>query len=178
MARQSSHLLLEIAELLTSKAQFRYLAEKDGFGAPYWNPECRGAVFGLTRNSGPNELAKAALESVGYQTRDLLDAMRVDWASEGSSDVLRVDGGMSASNWAMQFLADITGAPVDRPEVLETTALGVAWLAGMKIGAMPAQDEFAKQWALQRQFKPTMAQETRRDKYADWRRAVSSTLAY
>lgn len=149
-----------------------------GLGAPYWNPECRGAVFGLTRNSGPNELAKAALESVGYQTRDLLDAMRADWRGDDSSDVLRVDGGMSASNWAMQFLADITGAPVDRPEVLETTALGVAWLAGMKIGAMPAQDEFAKKWALQRQFKPTMAEDARSQKYADWRRAVDCTLGY
>lgn len=149
-----------------------------GLGAPYWSPECRGAVFGLTRNSGPNELAKAALESVGYQTRDLLDAMRADWHSDDTSDVLRVDGGMSASDWAMQFLADITGAPVDRPEVLETTALGVAWLAGMKIGAMPGQDEFAKQWALQRQFKPTMPEDTRAAKYADWRRAVDCTLRY
>ena len=149
-----------------------------GLGAPYWNPECRGAVFGLTRNSGPNELAKAALESVGYQTRDLLDAMRADWATDGASDILRVDGGMSASNWAMQFLADITGAPVDRPKVLETTALGVAWLAGMKIGAMPGQEEFATQWALERQFQPAMDGETRARKYADWKRAVDCTLRY
>jgi glycerol kinase len=149
-----------------------------GLGAPYWNPECRGAVFGLTRNSGPNELARAALESVGYQTRDLLDAMRADWTSEDASEVLRVDGGMSASNWAMQFLADITGAPVDRPKVLETTALGVAWLAGMKRGAMPGQEEFAKQWVLERQFEPSMAIEDRARKYADWRRAVSCTLEY
>ena len=149
-----------------------------GLGAPYWNPECRGAVFGLTRNSGPNELAKAALESVGYQTRDLLDAMRADWGSDDASDVLRVDGGMSASDWSMQFLADITGAPVDRPEVLETTALGVAWLAGMKMGAMPGQNEFAKQWALQRKFEPKMSENIRAAKYADWRRAVDCTLGY
>lgn len=149
-----------------------------GLGAPYWNPECRGAVFGLTRNSGPNELAKAALESVGYQTRDLLDAMRADWGSDDASDVLRVDGGMSASDWAMQFLADITGAPVDRPKVLETTALGVAWLAGMKMGAMPGQEEFAKQWALQRKFEPTLSENIRAAKYADWRRAVDCTLGY
>lgn len=97
-----------------------------GLGAPYWNPECRGAVFGLSRNSGPNELAKAALESVGYQTRDLLDAMHADWTDDKAQSVLRVDGGMSASNWAMQFLSDIIDAPVDRPKVLETTALGVA----------------------------------------------------
>ncbi|MEP5731285.1 MAG: glycerol kinase GlpK [Sulfitobacter sp.] len=149
-----------------------------GLGAPYWNPECRGAIFGLTRNSGPNEMAKAALESVGYQTRDLLEAMQSDWISKGAAPVLRVDGGMSASNWAMQFLADIIDAPVDRPKVLETTALGVAWLAGMKVGVLPNQAEFAKTWALDRQFSPEMASDTRATKYADWRRAVESTLAY
>src|SRR6056297_382739 len=102
-----------------------------GLGAPYWNAECRGAVFGLTRNSRPEEFARAALESVGFQTRDLLEAMRADWADhggaalrDGGAETLRVDGGMSASNWAMQFLSDIIDAPVDRPEVLETTALG------------------------------------------------------
>lgn len=154
-----------------------------GLGAPYWNAECRGAIFGLTRNSGPNELAKAALESVGYQTRDLLDAMRADWQdqpgqNQQASPVLRVDGGMSASDWTMQFLADIIDAPVDRPKVLETTALGVAWLAGMKMGVMPGQDEFAKHWALDQQFTPAMAADQRDAKYAAWQRAVQSTLAY
>ncbi len=149
-----------------------------GLGAPYWNPECRGAVFGLTRNSGPNELAKAALESVGYQTRDLLDAMRADWTTDAASSVLRVDGGMSASDWAMQFLADIIDAPVDRPKVLETTALGVAWLAGMKVGAMPGQEDFIKQWELDRQFQPQMPESVRAQKYANWQRAVSATLEY
>lgn len=149
-----------------------------GLGAPYWNPDCRGAVFGLTRNSGPNELAKAALESVGYQTRDLLEAMRADWVSEGGSAVLRVDGGMSASDWTMQFLADIIGAPVDRPKVLETTALGVAWLAGMKAGLMPDQDTFAQQWALEQQFLPQMDEAIRSQKYANWQRAVAATLSY
>ena len=100
-----------------------------GLGAPYWDSECRGSIFGLTRNSGPNEISKAALQSVGYQTRDLLLAMQGD-VSELNTSVLRVDGGMTASNYTMQFLADILDAPVDRPEVLETTALGVAWLAG------------------------------------------------
>ena len=98
-----------------------------GLGAPYWNADCRGAVYGLTRNSGPAEFAKAALESVGFQTRDLLEAMRADWGADAEG-VLRVDGGMTASDWAMQFLSDIIGAPVDRPRVLETTALGAAWL--------------------------------------------------
>ncbi len=149
-----------------------------GLGAPYWNPNCRGAVFGLTRNSGPEEFAKAALESVGYQTRDLLEAMQADMGSTGSEQVLRVDGGMSASNWAMQFLSDIIGAPVDRPTVLETTALGAAWLAGMKTGFYPGQDEFAKSWALDRQFAPDLAPEIRDQKYADWKRAINATLSF
>ncbi|RPE64822.1 glycerol kinase [Pacificibacter maritimus] len=149
-----------------------------GLGAPYWNPECRGAVFGLTRNSGPNELARAALESVGYQTRDLLDAMRADWREDTPNSVLRVDGGMSASDWAMQFLADIIDAPVHRPRVLETTALGVAWLAGMKVGVMPGQEEFANQWELDHQFHSQMAEDERARKYANWRRAVKATLEY
>jgi glycerol kinase len=149
-----------------------------GLGAPYWNPECRGAVFGLSRNSGPNELARAALESVGYQTRDLLDAMHADWTDDKAQSVLRVDGGMSASNWAMQFLSDIIDAPVDRPKVLETTALGVAWLAGMKAGALPDQKEFARQWELDREFQPIMVEEEREQKYANWQRAVACSLGY
>jgi glycerol kinase len=149
-----------------------------GLGAPYWNPECRGAVFGLSRNSGPNELARAALESVGYQTRDLLDAMHADWTDDKAQSVLRVDGGMSASNWAMQFLSDIIDAPVDRPKVLETTALGVAWLAGMKAGALPDQKEFARQWELDREFQPIMVEEEREKKYANWQRAVACSLGY
>ena len=148
-----------------------------GLGAPYWRPECRGAVFGLTRNSGPAELARAALESVGYQTRDLLEAMRADWgaAAEG---VLRVDGGMVASEWAMQFLADIIGAPVDRPMVIETTALGAAYLAGLQTGTCPGPSEFAKSWALERRFEPAMAPVEREAKYARWQRAVAAVMAF
>ncbi len=148
-----------------------------GLGAPYWNAECRGAMFGLTRNTGPAEFARAALESVGYQTRDLLTAMQNDWAGKEQA-ILRVDGGMSASNWTMQFLADIIGAPVDRPQVLETTALGAAWLAGMRAGVYPDRDEFARTWALQRQFEPRMDAQTRARKYGNWNRAVAATMAY
>lgn len=146
-----------------------------GLGAPYWDAECRGAIFGLTRNSGPRELAKAALESVGYQTRDLLEAMREDWA--GESNVLRVDGGMSGSDWTMQFLADMIGAPVDRPELLETTAMGVAWLAGMHMEFYPDQDECAKNWQSDRRFLPVMKDEERERKYRGWQDAVSRTLS-
>jgi glycerol kinase len=149
-----------------------------GLGAPYWRPECRGAIFGLTRNSRPEEFARAALESVGFQTRDLLQAMRDDWAGHGADAVLRVDGGMSASDWAMQFLSDIIDAPVDRPEVLETTALGAAWLAGMQIGLYPGQAEFAETWALERQFLPQMAAADRKAKTDAWKRAVEATLAF
>ncbi|MEM7753686.1 MAG: glycerol kinase GlpK [Pseudomonadota bacterium] len=147
-----------------------------GLGAPYWDPDCRGAVFGLSRNSGPEEFARAALESVGYQTRDLLEAMQADGAGGGDA-VLRVDGGMTASDWTMQFLADILGAPVDRPKVLETTALGAAWLAGMKAGVYPDAAGFAESWALERRFEPTMAEDARSDKYARWKRAVAATMA-
>ena len=147
-----------------------------GLGAPYWAPDCRGAVYGLTRGSGPAEFAKAALESVGFQTRDLLEAMRGDMGGTGKAQ-LRVDGGMTASDWAMQFLADITGAPVDRPTVLESTALGVAWLAGMRAGVYPSQQEFAASWALERSFDPALDAETRENRYAAWKRAVEATLS-
>ena len=148
-----------------------------GLGAPYWNPDCRGAIYGLSRNSGPAEFARAALESVGFQTRDLLEAMTADWTSQGVGQVLRVDGGMSASDCTMQFLADIIGAPVDRPEVLETTALGAAWLAGMKAGVYPDAAGFAKGWALERRFEPVMESKTRTQRYAAWKRAVAATIS-
>ncbi len=147
-----------------------------GLGAPYWDAECRGAIFGLTRNSGPNEFAKAALESVGYQTRDLIEAMQADGAPKDGQNVLRVDGGMAASDWTMQFLSDILGAAVDRPKVLETTALGAAWLAGMQAGLYPSQDEFAKTWSGETRFTPRMDTTTRDAKYAGWKDAINRVL--
>ncbi len=147
-----------------------------GLGAPYWAPDCRGAIFGLTRNSGPAELARAALESVGFQTRDLLEAMQADWPEAGEA-VLRVDGGMSASDWTMQFLADITGAPVDRADVLETTALGAAWLAGHRAGLYPGPEEAMAAWARDRRFAPAMGDKTRAARYAAWKRAVAAAMA-
>ncbi|MFQ1702653.1 glycerol kinase GlpK [Loktanella agnita] len=147
-----------------------------GLGAPYWDAEARGAIYGLTRNSGPAEFARAALESVGFQTRDLLEAMKSDWQTTDTDGVLRVDGGMSASDWSMQFLSDIIGAPVDRPKVLETTALGAAWLAGMKAGIYPNQADFAAEWALDRRFEPQMDSAVRDRRYAGWQNAVKRTL--
>lgn len=147
-----------------------------GLGAPYWSPDSRGAIYGLTRNSGPAELAQAALESVGFQTRDLLEAMKADWEPKGET-ALRVDGGMSASDYAMQFLSDILGAPVDRPKVLETTALGAAWLAGQGPGIYPDMAGFAKDWALDRSFAPAMEEDDRAARYDAWRRAVKATMS-
>ncbi|MBO6882052.1 MAG: glycerol kinase GlpK [Marivita sp.] len=146
-----------------------------GLGAPYWNAECRGAIFGLTRNSGPEEFARAALESVGYQTRDLLEAMKADWSGQ-SETALRVDGGMSASDWTMQFLSDIIDAPVERPKVLETTAMGAAWLAGYKAGVLPDMEAFAAQWAVDGRFEPDMAADVRNRKYGAWKRAIDATI--
>jgi len=148
-----------------------------GLGAPYWQPDCRGAMFGLTRNSGRAEIARATLDSIAFQTRDLWQAMQGDWG--GSADViLRVDGGMSASDRTMQGLSDIIGAPVDRPVMQETTALGVAWLAGMKAGVYPDQDGFAQTWALDRRFEPEMAETERNAAYARWQRAVQAAMAF
>ncbi|MGM0584138.1 MAG: glycerol kinase GlpK [Pseudomonadota bacterium] len=147
-----------------------------GLGAPWWDAEARGALYGLTRGTGPAELARAALESVGYQTRDLLEAMRGDWPGGADAPVLRVDGGMTASDWTLQFLADILDAPVDRPVIAETTALGAAWLAGSKAGVWPGQGAFADAWALERRFEPAMEPALREAKLEGWRDAVRRTL--
>lgn len=148
-----------------------------GLGAPYWDADCRGAIFGITRNSGRPEFARAALQAVAYQTRDLLEAMQVDWGNDGIKNTLRVDGGMTASDWTIQFLADILGAPIDRPKILETTALGAAWLAGMRAGFYPDQAEFSQKWALERRFEPKMNVITRDKLYAGWQDAVKRTLS-
>jgi glycerol kinase len=148
-----------------------------GLGAPWWDANARGAIYGLTRNSGAAELARAALESVGYQTRDLIEAMRADWPGAADADtVLRVDGGMTASDIAMQFLADILGSSVDRPVVMETTALGAAYLAGRAAGVCPDTAEFAAMWKLDRRFQPAMEPAVRDRKWAGWQDAVRRTL--
>ena len=147
-----------------------------GLGAPYWDAEARGAVFGLTRATGPAELARAALESVAFQTRDLWEAMRRDWPSAGQA-ILRVDGGMTASDWTMQRLADLLAAPVDRPVVRETTALGAAWLAAFATGLAPGPEGFAGDWALERRFEPRMSEEERLRRLDLWDDAVARTLS-
>ena len=147
-----------------------------GLGAPYWNAEVRGALFGLTRATTNKELARAALEAVCYQTNDLLEAMKKDWGTTGET-ILRVDGGMTASDWTMQFLADILGAPVDRPMVLETTALGAAYLAGLQAGLLPKPEVFAKTWKRQKRFAPKMDVAMRAKKCAGWTEAMRKLLA-
>ena len=149
-----------------------------GMGAPYWNPNVRGALFGLTRNTGPAELAHAALESVCYQTHDLWAAMRADWPdASAAKTVLRVDGGMTASDWTMQRLADLLDAPVDRPMIQETTALGAAYLAGLQADVYPEPAKFADNWRLEHRFKPAMSAATRERKLKGWARAVKGVLA-
>jgi glycerol kinase len=148
-----------------------------GLGAPWWDANARGALFGLTRKSGVAELARAALEAVGYQTRDLLDAMRADWPAAEADTVLRVDGGMAASDVTMQFVADILAAPVDRPAVMETTALGAAYLAGNAAGLCPDLPGFAASWKRERRFEPRMDAAMRERKWRGWRDAVRRTLS-
>jgi len=173
----------ELAMSADENQQLYIVPAFTGLGAPYWDAECRGAIFGLTRNSGPAEFSKAALESVAYQTRDLLEAMHADLSSfdidvkQSEHSILRVDGGMSASSWTVQFLSDILGTAVDRPEILETTALGAAWLAGMKVGFYPSKEEFSKNWILEKRFEPSMDNEKRAKLYNGWKDAVSRTLS-
>jgi glycerol kinase len=147
-----------------------------GMGAPHWNAEARGALFGLTRATTNRELARAALEAVCYQTRDLLEAMQKDWRSAGET-ILRVDGGMAASDWTMQCLADFLAAPVDRPKILETTAVGAAYLAGLQSGLLPEPSAFAKAWKREKRFAPKMDAITRGKKYAGWKESVRKLLA-
>ena len=147
-----------------------------GLGAPWWDADARGALLGLTRGTGPAEIARAALESVCYQTLDLLNAMHADW-DQSAETVLRVDGGMVASDWTMQRLADILQAPVDRPMIAETTALGAAWLAGSRAGVWPDQQGFADSWRLDKNFAPEMAVELRDKKVAGWNQAVQRVLS-
>lgn len=147
-----------------------------GLGAPYWDAEARAAIFGLTRGAGAEEIARAALEAVAYQTRELLEAMRADWPQAGPL-VLRVDGGLTASDFTMQFLADILATTVELPLNREATARGAAYLAGYQAGLCPAPDVFAKSWQAARRFTPAMETDARARKWARWQDAVRRTLS-
>ena len=150
-----------------------------GLGAPHWDSGATAVLTGMTRGTTRRELARAALEAVAYQTRDLLDAMRADvggvW-SDAQIPVVRVDGGMSASDWTMQFLSDMLGAPVDRPRVLETTALGAAYLAGLSAGLYADPAALGARWTRERRFEPAMAAQARDAKYRGWQDAVARSV--
>jgi glycerol kinase len=141
-----------------------------GLGAPYWDPAARGAIFGLTRDTGIAEIVRSALEAVCYQTRDLMTAMAADGGT--ALTTLRVDGGMVANDWVMQFLADILDLPVERPVVTETTALGAAYLAGLQAGLFASTADIAKRWQRDRLFEPRMSADQRDSLYAGWQAAV------
>lgn len=147
-----------------------------GLGAPYWDPDARGAIYGITRDTGPEDFAHAVLESVAFQTQDLLEAMARDWP-DGERSVLRVDGGMTQSDLTLQLLADILDAPVERPDDLETTARGAAYLAGLKAGLCPDLKSFATTWKKDAEFTPKLDEETRTFHLARWHDAVERTLS-
>jgi glycerol kinase len=146
-----------------------------GLGAPWWDPDARGAIYGLTLDTGAAHITRAALESAAYQTRDLLQAMDGDWP--GSVTELRVDGGMAENSWLMQFLADITGAKINRPKNTETTALGAAYLAGLQHGIWSSLDEIASTWACEHTFQPEMTDQDRTVLLGGWNKAMQRTLS-
>ncbi len=143
-----------------------------GLGAPHWDPDARGSIFGLTRDTSPAHLVRAALESVCYQTHDLLEAMRNDGAT---LDTLRVDGGMVKNNWLNQYLANVLNIPVQRPMQTETTALGAAYLAGLQTGIYSSIDDLSKQWQQEREYLPNMSTDSRDTAMVGWTNAVNRT---
>ena len=143
-----------------------------GLGAPYWDPEARGALIGLTRDSGIDQVVRATLESVAYQTQDLMNAMAGDIQGDGRPSAVRVDGGMVANDWVCQFLADMLNLPVERPRVIETTALGAAYLAGLETGLYGSMDAVTEAWMVDRRFEPAMSDAERKRLYDGWQDAV------
>ena len=146
-----------------------------GLGAPHWDPDARGAILGITRDTGVPQIARAALEAVSYQTRDLMGAMAAESGTELRA--LRVDGGLVANDWAMQFLSDMLALPVERPRVAETTALGAAYLAGLAAGVFADLPEIAGLWQLERRFEPSMPEERRAALYEGWKRSIDRVLS-
>ena len=147
-----------------------------GLGAPYWDMYARGAILGLTRGANKNHIIRATLESIAYQTRDVLEAMQEDSGIKLAS--LKVDGGAAANNFLMEFQADILGTNVRRPETLETTALGAAYLAGLAVGFWETKDEISSQWKLEKEFTPNMAEDERVKKYSGWKKAVKRAMEW
>ena len=147
-----------------------------GLGAPYWDSYARGSILGLTRGVSKNHIVRATLESLAYQTLDVLKAMEED--SGIHLDSLKVDGGACANNFLMQFQADIIGEPVHRPECVETTATGAAYLAGLAVGYWKDKEEIKENWKLNRVFDPNMDDEVRKKKISGWKKAVNRSLSW
>lgn len=147
-----------------------------GLGTPYWDSEARGAVFGLTRGTTKEHLVRATLESIAYQSKDVVDIMAADSGIGVKS--LRVDGGAVKNNFLMQFQSDLLNVQVDRPMINETTALGAAYLAGLAIGYWKDKEEIAKQWQIERSFTPDFADEKRQELYNGWKKAVEATRVF
>ncbi|TVP83738.1 MAG: glycerol kinase [Alkalicoccus sp.] len=164
------------AERITSTEGVYVVPAFVGLGTPYWDSDVRGAVFGLTRGTEKEHFIRATLESLTYQTRDVLDAMEADSGIELKT--LRVDGGAVANNFLMQFQSDILGTEVERPKVQETTALGAAYLAGIAIGFWNSKEDVVKQWSVERTFRPEMKKEEREDLYEGWKTAVNAAMAF
>jgi len=166
---ESAHQTEEMAASLDSNNGVYIVPAFTGLGAPHWDPGARGAIFGITRDTGPAELVRATLESVCYQTFDLLEAKRRDGLTPNR---LRVDGGMVQNNWLCQFLADVLGIVVERPQQTETTALGAAYLAGLQVGIFSSIDDIASRWQAEQEFDPAMDNNARNLLLADWHEAV------
>ena len=163
-----------LAQGLNSNCGVYLVPAFTGLGAPHWDPQARGAIFGLTRDTGIAEIVRATLESVGYQTYDLMEAMKLD--SKTGSKALRVDGGMAANNWFLQFLADLLDVPVERPLVTETTALGAASLAGVQLGIFDSLADIGNHWQREALFTPKLSTAKRHDLLSGWEKAVSRVL--
>jgi glycerol kinase len=168
-----------LAETVADTGGVHFVPAFTGLGSPYWNPDARGAIVGLTRGSTTAHIARAALESIAFQSAALLLAMSRDAAAAGAAPVteLRVDGGACVNDLLMQFQADLLGIPVVRPTVTETTALGAAYLAGLAVGVWPDAGALASQWQVERQFEPLMSRDEAAARMAAWERAVGQAVA-
>jgi glycerol kinase len=172
---REAHEIEALARTAKSAEGLYFVPAFTGLGAPYWDPDARGAILGLTRDMGVAEIARAALDAVCFQTRDLLEAMAADMhaAGLGQPKALKVDGGMVRNDWFCQRLADLTGLAVERPKVTETTALGAAYLAGLAAGVFTSFDDIARAWSLDRRFDPALAKPARDLAYEGWMKAVA-----
>jgi glycerol kinase len=175
----------QIASSIDSTGGVYFVPAFTGLGAPHWDPNARGAILGLTRDTGREQIIRAGLEAVCYQSRDLVEAFVMDGDHSLKTAagmlkrpaVIRVDGGMVGNSWLVQFLADMLGTTVDRPLITETTALGAAFLAGLQTGIFRSLDDIRELWQLDRRFEPSMDEETREDLYKGWRKAVKQVLS-